>query len=230
MFDLTYILLVALPGMLIAGGASLLVKSAFNRYSQVASMRGYSGAEAAQTLLDRAGIHDVQIVPAHGFLSDHYNPLTKELALSEDVYHSSSLAAIGVATHEAGHAIQHATHYAPLWARSALVPMANIGSSLGMIVMFVGLLLSPFVVLIGAVIFSGVLLFQLITLPVEFDASSRAKQLVVEAGIVYPEERHGIDAVLNAAALTYVAAVINSLLVLLYYLWRAGLLGGRRDE
>jgi Zn-dependent membrane protease YugP len=99
-----------------------------------------------------------------------------------------------------------------------------------MIVMFVGLLLSPFVVLIGAVIFSGVLLFQLITLPVEFDASSRAKQLVVEAGIVYPEERHGIDAVLNAAALTYVAAVINSLLVLLYYLWRAGLLGGRRDE
>jgi Zn-dependent membrane protease YugP len=193
-------------------------------------MRGYSGAEAAQTLLDRAGIHDVQIVPAHGFLSDHYNPLTKELALSEDVYHSSSLAAIGVATHEAGHAIQHATHYAPLWARSALVPMANIGSSLGMIVMFVGLLLSPFVVLIGAVIFSGVLLFQLITLPVEFDASSRAKQLVVEAGIVYPEERHGIDAVLNAAALTYVAAVINSLLVLLYYLWRAGLLGGRRDE
>jgi Zn-dependent membrane protease YugP len=230
MFDLTYILLVALPGMLIAGGASLLVKSAFNRYSQVASMRGYSGAEAAQTLLDRAGIHDVQIVPAHGFLSDHYNPLTKELALSEDVYHSSSLAAIGVATHEAGHAIQHATHYAPLWARSALVPMANIGSSLGMIVMFVGLLLSPFVVLIGAVIFSGVLLFQLITLPVEFNASSRAKQLVVEAGIVYPEERHGIDAVLNAAALTYVAAVINSLLVLLYYLWRAGLLGGRRDD
>ena len=230
MFDFTYILFVALPSMLIAGAASLLVKSAFHRYSQVGSMRGYSGAEAAQMLLDHAGITDVSIVPAHGFLSDHYNPLTKELALSEEVFHSRSVAAIGVATHEAGHAIQHAHNYLPLWARSALVPMASIGSSLGMAVMFFGLLMSKVVVLIGVLLFSGVLLFQIVTLPVEFNASSRAKRLVVEAGIVYPEERHGIDAVLNAAALTYVAAVINSLLVVLYYLFRAGLLGGHRDD
>jgi uncharacterized protein len=229
-FDPMYILLVALPSMLIAGLASLLVKSAFKRYSQVGSMRGYSGAEAAQKLLDYAGITDVSIVPAHGFLSDHYNPLTKELALSEEVFQSRSVAAIGVATHEAGHAIQHAHNYLPLWARSALVPVASIGSSLGMAVMFFGLLLSKVVVLIGVLLFSGVLLFQIVTLPVEFNASSRAKRLVVEAGIVYPEERQGIDAVLNAAALTYVAAVISSLLTVLYYLWRAGLFGGSRDD
>ena len=229
-FDPMYLVLVLLPGLLISGIASLMVKSAFNRYSRVRSMRGMTGAQAAQVLLDQAGIHDVRIVPAHGFLSDHYNPLTKELALSEQVYSSNSVAAIGVATHEAGHAIQHATHYFPLWARSALVPMASIGSNLGLIVMAVGLAISQTVVIIGAVLFGAVLLFQLVTLPVEFNASSRAKRLVVEAGIVYPEERGGIDAVLNAAALTYVAAAVSTLLTLLYYLWRAGLFGGSRDE
>jgi Zn-dependent membrane protease YugP len=236
-FDPMYVLIVLLPGVVISGIASLLVKSAFNRYSRVASMRGFTGAEAAQTLLDRAGIHDVRIVPAHGVLSDHYNPATKELALSGPVYSSNSVAAIGVATHEAGHAIQHATHYAPLWARSALVPMAGIGSSLGWIVMALGLAMQSAggkfgttLIFIGAGLFAMVLLFQIVTLPVEFDASARAKRLVVEAGIVYPEERHGIDAVLNAAAMTYVAAVITTLLTLLYYLWRAGLFGGRRDE
>jgi len=230
-FDPMYLVLVLLPGLLISGIASLLVKSAFNRYSRVRSMRGMTGAQAAQVLLDQAGIDDVRIVPAHGFLSDHYNPLTKELALSEAVYSSDSVAAIGVATHEAGHAIQHARGYFPLWARSALVPMASIGSNLGLLVMGVGLLfLSQTVVLVGAILFGAVLLFQLVTLPVEFNASSRAKRLVVEAGIVYPEERVGIDAVLNAAAMTYVAAAVSTLLTLLYYLWRAGLLGGSRDE
>jgi Zn-dependent membrane protease YugP len=228
-FDPKYILMVLLPGLLLSGIASWMVRSAFSRYSKVRSSRGYTGAQAAQILLDQAGIYDVRIVPAHGFLSDHYNPLTKELALSEAVYSSNSVAAIGVATHEAGHAIQHATHYAPLWIRSALVPMASLGSNLGYLVMFVGLFLSPFVVLIGAVLFSGVLLFQIVTLPVEFNASSRAKRLVVEAGIVYPEERVGIDRVLNAAALTYVAAAITTLLTLLYYLMRSGLLGGRNN-
>ncbi len=227
-FDPMYILLVLLPGVIISGLASMWVKWAFKRYSRVRSMRGISGAQAAQRLLDYAGIHDVRIVPAHGFLSDHYNPLTKELALSEDVYSSDSVAAIGVATHEAGHAIQHATHYFPLWLRSALVPMANIGSNLGVLVMIVGLMLSKLVVLVGAIMFGGVLLFQLVTLPVEFNASSRAKRLVVEAGIIYPEERTGIDAVLNAAAMTYVAAAVSTLLTLLYYLWRSGLLGGDR--
>ena len=231
MFDPMYILMVLLPGMLISGIASFLVKSAFNRFSQVASIRGYTGAEAAQALLDYANIHDVRIVPTQGFLSDHYNPLTKELALSEAVYSSNSVAAVGVATHEAGHAIQHATGYFPLWARSAIVPLANLGSGLGYLVMVVGLmLLSPKVVMVGAILFSGVLLFQVVTLPVEFNASARAKRLVVEAGIVYPEEREGIDRVLNAAAMTYVAAAITTLLTLLYFLMRAGVFGGRRDE
>jgi Zn-dependent membrane protease YugP len=221
-----YFLIVLIPGLLISGGASLLVRSAFNKYSQIRSRRGYTGAKAAQILLENAGIHDVNIVPTRGHLSDHYNPQTKELALSEAVYSSNSLAAIGVACHEAGHAIQHARKYAPLGLRSALVPMAGIGSSVGYIVMVVGLFISPFVVGIGVLIFSAVLLFQLITLPVEFDATARAKELVVEAGIVDPDERYGIDRVLNAAALTYVAAVITTLLTILYYLLRSGLLGG----
>ncbi len=238
-FDPLYLLLVMLPGLLISGGASWLVRSAFGHYSKVASIKGYTGAKAAQILLDQAGIHDVSIVRARGFLSDHYNPTTKELALSDPVYSSNSVAAIGVATHEAGHAIQHATNYLPLWARSAIVPFANIGSNLGYIVMFIGLFMAQaagtgrpsfgqWVVLAGVALFGMVLLFQLITLPVEFDASARAKRLVVEAGIVYPEERVGIDRVLNAAAMTYVAAVISSLLTILYFLIRSGLLGGRR--
>jgi Zn-dependent membrane protease YugP len=163
-------------------------------------------------------------------LSDHYNPLNKTLALSEPVYDSNSIAAVGVATHEAGHAIQHARNYAPLWVRSALVPTANIGSGIGYFVMMIGLFLSSAnMVLFGAVLFSAVLLFQIVTLPVEFNASNRAKALVVEYGIVTMDERRGMDRVLNAAALTYVAAAISTLLTLLYFLMRAGLLGGRRD-
>lgn len=227
-FDPLYLLMVLLPGLLISGGASLMVRAAFSKYSKVRSSKGYSGARAAQLLLDNAGIHDVHVVRTHGMLSDHYNPRTKELALSEQVYSSSSVAAIGVACHEAGHAIQHANRYAPLGLRSALVPMAGIGSNLGYFVMLIGLFVHPYVVMAGAVLFSGVLLFQLVTLPVEFDATARAKRLVVEAGIIYPEERSGMDRVLNAAALTYVAAVISTLLTLLYFLLRSGLLGGRR--
>jgi Zn-dependent membrane protease YugP len=222
--------MVMIPGLVISGLASWLVKSAFHRYSQVASSRGYTGAQAAQVLLDQAGIHDVRIVPAHGFLSDHYNPATRELALSEQVYGSNSIAAVGVATHEAGHAIQHARGYAPLWLRSALVPVASIGSNLSYLVLMLGLMTGVMgLSLIGVLLFSTVVLFQIITLPVEFDASARAKRLVVEAGIIHPEERVGIDRVLNAAAMTYVAAVVSSLLTLLYFLLRSGILGGRRD-
>lgn len=228
-FDMKYMLWVLLPSIVISGGASMLVKAAFNRYSRVGSRRGYTGAQAAQRLLDRAGIHDVQVVPTSGYLSDHYNPKTKQLALSDAVYSSSSLAAVGVACHEAGHAIQHATNYGPLGLRSTLVPAAGIGSNLGMIVMALGLMLHPAVVGIGAIIFSAVLLFQLVTLPVEFDATARAKRLVVEAGIIDEDERYGVDRTLNAAALTYVAAVVTTLLTLLYYLMRSGLLGGRDD-
>ncbi|MBX3439651.1 MAG: zinc metallopeptidase [Planctomycetaceae bacterium] len=229
-FDPKYILFVLLPGLIISGGASLMVRAAFSRYSQVRSRRGYTGAQAAQRLLDDAGIHNVSVVATQGHLSDHYNPQTHELALSPAVYSSDSLAAIGVACHEAGHAIQHAEHYAPLGLRSAIVPIAGFGSNFGLIMMAVGLFLHPYVVLLGAIIFSGVLLFQLVTLPVEFDATARAKALVVQAGIVDPDERYGIDRVLNAAALTYVAAVVTTLLTILYYLIRSGLLGGGRRD
>jgi len=145
------------------------------------------------------------------------------------VYDSRSIAAIGVATHEAGHAVQHARHYGPLWLRSTLVPTASIGSSIGYLVMLVGLMLQASnMVLVGAVLFSMVLLFQIVTLPVEFDASARAKRLVVDYGIVTSSEREGVDRVLNAAALTYVAAAFSTLLTLLYFLMRSGLLGGGR--
>ena len=209
--------------------ASARVKRTFNRYSKVWSRRGSTGAQAAVALLRGAGITDVQIVRAHGVLSDHYNPVTKKLVLSEPVHASDSIAAVGMATHEAGHAIQHARHYAPLWVRSALVPTASIGSSLGYGAMAIGLFLaSTNLVLVGAVLFSAVLLFQVVTLPVEFNASNRAKALTVEHEIITAQEREGVDRVLNAAALTYVAAAVSTLLTLLYFLWRAGLLGGRR--
>jgi Zn-dependent membrane protease YugP len=228
MFDPMYFLFIV-PGLALSLWASFRVKSTFNKYSQLRARSGYTGAQAAQALLRGAGITDVRIVRAQGMLSDHYNPVTKTLALSEPVYDSNSIAAVGVATHEAGHAIQHARHYAPLWVRSALVPTANIGSSIGYFVMLGGLFLSSAnMVLVGAVLFSAVLLFQIVTLPVEFNASARAKALVVEHGIVTAEERRGVDRVLNAAALTYVAAAVSTLLTLLYFLYRAGLIGGRR--
>jgi Zn-dependent membrane protease YugP len=227
-FEPIYLLFIA-PGLALSLWASMRVKSTFNKYSKVRSMRGLTGAQAAQELLRGAGITDVRIVRSQGMLSDHYNPVNKTLALSDPVYDSDSVAAIGVATHEAGHAIQHARHYAPLWVRSALVPTANIGSSIGYMVMLFGLFLSSQnMVLIGAVLFSAVLLFQVVTLPVEFNASNRAKALVLEHGIVTMDERRGVDAVLNAAALTYVAAAVSTLLTLLYFLFRSGLLGGRR--
>ena len=227
-FDPMYFVFI-IPAIVLSLWASWRVKVNFKKYSRVQSSRGLSGAQAAAELLQREGIQDVQIIQTGGKLSDHYNPLTKKLALSEEVYNSSSIAAIGVATHEAGHAIQHAQNYAPLWIRSLLVPTAKIGSSIGYMVMLFGLFFaSTNKILVGAVLFSMVLLFQIVTLPVEFDASSRAKTLVVEHGIILPQERIGVDAVLNAAALTYVAAAISTLFTLLYFLWRSGLIGGRR--
>ena len=229
MFDPVYLVFI-LPALALSLWASWRTRSAFKKYSKVRAASGLTGAQAAQRLLASAGLHDVKIVPHHGMLSDHYNPLTKTLALSEGVYQVPSIAAIGVACHEAGHAIQHAVGYKPLWLRSALVPTANIGSSVGYIMMMLGLFMqSQNMVGLGAVLFSAVLLFQIVTLPVEFDASARAKRLAVEQGIVLAQEREGMDRVLNAAALTYVAAAISTLMTLLYFLLRAGLLGGRRD-
>ena len=224
-----YLLFIA-PGLALSLWASWRVKKSFNKYSKIRTARGMTGAEAAAELLRGAGISDVKIVRHSGMLSDHYNPVNKTLALSEPVYDSDSIAAVGVATHEAGHAIQHARNYAPLWIRSMLVPTANIGSTIGYLVMTFGLFLaSTNLVLAGAVLFSAVLLFQIVTLPVEFDASNRAKALILDYGIVTAQERQGVDRVLNAAALTYVAAAISTLLTLLYFLMRSGLLGGRRD-
>ena len=234
--DPMYFLIVVIPGMILSGGASWLVKSRFTKYSKIPSTRGYTGQMAAQRLLDQAGIHDVEIVRVQGFLSDHYDPRNKRLALSPPVFDSTSVAAIGVATHEAGHAIQHATGYYPLKWRSLLVPVVQFGSPIGTYAMIGGLMLmasnaflGQVVFLIGAAAFSCLLLFQLVTLPVEFNASNRAKQLVVEAGIVGHQEREGIDKVLGAAAMTYVAAAVQTALTLLYFLWRSGLLGGSRD-
>ncbi len=229
-FDPTYLLFVLLPGMALSMFASWRTKSAFNKYSRVPSSTGLTGAQAAKVMLDRAGLHDVRIGRAGGFLSDHYNPATRSLALSESVHDSTSIAAIGVATHEAGHAIQHARNYAPLWLRSVLVPTANIGSSIGYMVMLFGMMLGiGGMFWIGVALFSCVLLFQVVTLPVEFDASARAKELVVANGIISRHEREGVDKVLNAAAMTYVAAAVSTLLTLLYLLMRAGVLGSSDD-
>jgi hypothetical protein len=228
MFDPQYLLFM-LPALALSLWASFRTRSTFNKYSRVRAATGLTGAQAALRMLQSAGVEGVEIVRTHGRLSDHYNPLTKKLALSEPVYDQPSVAAIGVACHEAGHAIQHAQKYAPLWLRSVLVPTANIGSSVGYMVMLFGLILSSTnMVLIGAVLFSMVLLFQIVTLPVEFDASARAKKLAFANGLVLDSERQGMAKVLNAAALTYVAAAISTLLTLLYFLLRSGLLGGRR--
>jgi Zn-dependent membrane protease YugP len=229
-FDPMYFLFLA-PALALSLWASWRTKAAFTKYSKVRVSTGLTGAQAAQRMLVAAGVEGVKIVPHQGTLSDHYNPITKTLALSEPVYGAASIAAVGVACHEAGHAIQHARAYKPLWLRSMLVPTANIGSSIGYLVMVFGLVLGSMKLFLGGVVlFSCVLLFQLVTLPVEFDASSRAKQLAVANGIVLPQEREGMDRVLNAAALTYVAAAISTLLTLLYFLFRAGLLGGRSRD
>lgn len=227
-FDPMY-LLFALPGLLFALYASFMTKTTFAKYSKITSSTGVSGAEAAERLLDDAGIHDVGIEMANGFLSDHYDPSAKMLRLSSDVYHGRSLSSIGVACHEAGHAIQHAKNYAPLGLRSAMVPLTSISSPLSYVFILIGFLFSaPNLILLGALIFSVAVLFSLVTLPVEYNASARAKKLMVSAGIVSPKEAADAGAVLNAAFMTYVAAAVSAILTLLYYLWRAGLFGGSR--
>ena len=192
-FDPVYFLFI-LPGLALSMWASFKTKSAFTKYSKVRAASGLTGAQAARRMLDIAGLQEVKILRSHGFLSDHYNPMNRSLNLSQEVYDLPSLASIGVACHEAGHAIQHAEHYKPLWVRSLLVPTANIGSSLGYLVMAVGLMLSGpegpgFIFTAGVIMFSAVILFQLVTLPVEFDATARAKERVVADGIVTSRER-----------------------------------------
>ena len=228
-FDPMYFVFLA-PALLFSLWASLKTKSAFDKYSKVRTMNGLTGAQAAKAMLDGAGITGVEIKRVPGRLSDHYNPVNRTLALSEPVFGTPSIAAVGVACHEAGHAIQHAKAYKPMWIRSILVKPASLGSMLGFYGMMIGLFISSMqLFMVGVILFCGLLAFQLVTLPVEFDASKRAKKLAVEYGIVSAQERQGMDKVLNAAALTYVAAAAASILQLLYFLMRAGLLGGSRD-
>ena len=214
-FDPLY-LLFAIPGLIVAGLASFYVKSTFSEYSRFRASSGMTGAQAAAQMLHSAGIYDVNIERVDGFLSDHYDPSSRTLRLSPGVYDSDSLSAIGVACHEAGHALQDAANYGPLGLRSALVPVTNISSWLSYIVIFIGFIFqSGGMVMFGAILFSAVVLFSIVTLPVEWDASSRAKQLMVTAGIVSVPERDSAGKVLNAAFLTYVAAVLSALLTLL---------------
>jgi Zn-dependent membrane protease YugP len=224
-------LMLTMPAMLLALIATIITRSTFSRYSRVAARSGLTGAEAAQRLLRDQGVCDVRIEETHGFLSDHYDPMSKALRLSPSVYRSSSLAAIGVACHEAGHALQHARAYGPLVLRTSLVPAAAIGNHLAYFLFFIGMFFHLVPMLKAAVlVFLLAVLFSLVTLPVEWNASARAKALMTSAGIVTHEERDDAARVLNAAFLTYVAAAVMALMQLLYFLIRSGLLGGRRSD
>lgn len=232
--DPLYIAL-ALPGLLLGLWAQFRVKSTFRRYAQVGTQRGMSGADVASQILAVHGIHDVTIERSQGFLSDHYSPGDKALRLSPDVYEGRTIAAAGVAAHEVGHAIQHAQTYPFLGMRSALVPVVQFASPVAVPVIIGGFLLSGFVgttvgdvvTLIGLALFAMIVLFQLITLPVEFDASRRALAAIEQGRILTGPEHDGAKAVLTAAAWTYVAAAVSSLLTLLYFLIRSGLLRRR---
>ncbi len=220
-------LLFALPGLLLGFYAQARVKSAFAKYERVRSATGMTGAQAARRILDSNGLHSVTVERVNGFLSDHYDPSHKVLRLSPQVYDTPSLAAVGVAAHEAGHAIQDKERYPALALRSALVPSVQIGGWVGPLIFFVGLSLNTTLAWIGLILFGLTAVFALVTLPVEFDASRRAKQLLVGQGILAPQEIQGVNAVLDAAALTYVAAAIQAVMTLAYY---AYILLGRRRE
>jgi len=228
-FDPLYMIML-LPALVLAGIASLITQTTFSKYSRISASSGLTGAEAAGRLLERKGVRDVRVERINGFLSDHYDPRTRTLRLSAKVYDSDSLSAIGVACHEAGHALQHADHYAPLSLRSALVPVTQIGTIAPYIIIPLGFILGSLsLIKLGIALFALVVLFSLITLPVEWNASARAKELMVSSGIVSAREQESSSKVLNAAFLTYIAAAVSALLTLLYYLIRSGLLGGRRD-
>ncbi|NOZ70755.1 MAG: zinc metallopeptidase [Chloroflexi bacterium] len=223
----------AIPGLILGLWAQMKVKSAFSKYSRVGTSRGITGAEAARAILDHYGLYDVRIEETKGFLSDHYDPRKRVLRLSPDVGRSPSIAAVGVAAHEAGHALQHAKGYAPLMLRTSLVPAVQFGSWLGPLIFMAGFLLQAFtgsafgfqIALFGLILFALTAVFSIITLPVELDASRRAKKELVAIGILSSSEMQGVNTTLNAAALTYVAAAIAAIGQVLYY---AFLLFGRR--
>lgn len=218
-------LLISLPALLLGFWAQMKIKSAYNTYSKIRTTTGMTGAEVARRMLDANGLRNIAIEQVAGTLSDHYDPRTKTLGLSSGVYGNPSVAAAGVAAHETGHAIQDATNYGPLKLRALMVPSVQIGSWLGPIVFMGGLLLSSTnVAWIGIFIFSATALFSLVTLPVEFNASNRAKEWLANSGVIYSSELVGVHKVLDAAALTYVAGALQSVSTILYYVL---LLSGR---
>jgi uncharacterized protein len=228
--DLWYYAFIA-PGVILALWASWQVKATFKKYGEVMSRRGLTGAEAAAEMLRRAGVSGVTIEPTHGFLSDHYDPSSRTLRLSEPVYGSTSLSAIGVACHEAGHALQHAHGYSMLALRSFMVPATQLCSTLYIWVIIIGSFLhNPAMILAGVALFSVAVVFAIVTLPVEWDASARAKVAMNSNGLLSQEETVQAGRVLNAAFLTYVASAVTAILTLLYYLWRLGLIGGGRRD
>lgn len=220
-----------LPAMVIALGAQLLVKSRFNKFSKIASEKGLTGAEAANLVLRAGGVNNVSVGRVSGHLTDHYDPKSNSISLSDSVYGSKSIAAIGVAAHEAGHALQYAYNYSPIRFRMAMVPLTRIGSMFGPILIVVGCImtyaasaasheLGLIIYAVGLALFSAVAVFQLATLPVEIDASSRAMVALERVGALNETELQGAKKVLTAAALTYVAALITSILQILYYVSR----------
>ena len=223
-WDPLYFLFV-IPPLILGLYAQFKVKSAFGKYSKVMTTRGMTGAQVAQSILRANGLFDVTVEQTQGLLSDHYDPRHRRLRLSPNVYGTASVAAAGVAAHETGHALQHSQGYAPLQLRSALVPAVQFSSWLGPILFIIGFLMMRwiegdfgFYVALGGLVFFGLAaLFAVITLPVEFDASNRAKRLLISQNIIFPQEMGGVNAVLSAAALTYVAAAIQAISTLLYY-------------
>lgn len=225
-YDLTYFLFM-IPCLILSLYCSAKVNSTFNKYSKVTNRRGITGAQAAYQVLSANGVTGVRIEQVSGHLSDHFDPRTNTIRLSESVYNSTSVAAVGVAAHEAGHAVQHAQGYTPNKIRSAIVPVANIGSKLSWILILIGFLLPVqfnFVVTLGIIFFSLSVLFTLVTLPVEFNASSRALDTIQSTGLLYDDEYKGAKKTLSAAAMTYVAAAATAVAQLL----RLILLANRR--
>ncbi len=209
-----------IPGLLLGIWAQIKLRHAYGKYSQVPVDSGMTGAEAARRILDSAGLSDMPVEEVPGHLSDHYDPTKRALFLSSENFHGQSVAAVGVAAHEAGHALQHQAAYGLFTVRMALVPVTNFASMAYMGIMLVGMFMGIFGIALGIIIatFSVITLFQLVTLPVEFDASRRAKEQLFRLGLVHEHERAGVSKVLDAAALTYVAALVSSILTLLYYI------------
>lgn len=236
-FDPHYLLYVFLPLLVISTIATVFLKASYAKYSRIPNRQGVTGAEAAELILRSAGIYDVRVEPSRGWLTDHYSPLEKVLRLSPENYSGSSIAAVGIAAHEAGHAIQHAHRYAPLVLRNLAVPVASIGSAMGYVVIFIGLAMSGGVgsainplTMLGLALIGSIAVFQFLNLPVEFDASRRALQVLPRSGILSAQEAAGARNVLMAAAFTYVAATVAAILELLYWAWRLGLIGGSRRD